>query len=102
MAKTPPSLAKDQTGHRIQALRPLSTQKASFTGTSAAITSAVDGVVMITATTDCHVRFGETPTAVATDAYIVADTPYYFRIQDEKIAAIRDTVDGDLWVTLMD
>lgn len=84
---------------------PLTTQKVSFLVSSVATSNAVGdhiSVVRLIATTDCHVRFAKSPTAVATDMYLAADREEYFTIHPgQKVAAIRNSADGDLFVTEM-
>ncbi len=84
---------------------PLTTQKVSYTATSAAISNAVGphvSIIRLIATSDCHVTFAKAPTAVATDMYLAADQEECFVIHPgQKVAAIRDTADGDLYVTEM-
>lgn len=57
-------------------------------------------VVRVVATTDCHVSFGADPAADATSLYLPANMPEYFACSgEEKIAVIRDTADGTLYIT---
>jgi MinD superfamily P-loop ATPase len=84
---------------------PGTTHKKAYTDTSAAIDTAIGAgvyVVRILCTTDAHITFAASPTAVATDMLITANTPEYFSVTEgQKVAAIREALDGDLYVTEM-
>lgn len=97
--------ARDLNGWRVPAFRPGSTQSAAFTSSSAAISNAVGAntrVVRLVATTDCFVAFGSAPTATTSGLFLPAGVPEYFRVDSgDKVAAIRSTSDGTLYVTEM-
>jgi hypothetical protein len=85
---------------------PLTTQKASFTATSARITNAVGdfvNVVRLIATQDCFVKIGQgSISATTSDVFLKANEAEYFRCHPgEKVAAIRSSADGDLYITEM-
>ncbi|BAQ89229.1 hypothetical protein [uncultured Mediterranean phage uvMED] len=92
------------------ALRPGTTQKVSFTGSSVA-SSNVFGTqteyVRIATTHSCHYVIGgnasSAPTATTSDAYLHAGDYEIIKVSPgEKIAAIRNTsTSGDLFVTEM-
>lgn len=66
---------------------------------SGAITATV---VRVVSSTDCHIAFGANPTAVAdgTCVFLPSNTPEYFRMTSgQKIAAIKDVVAGNLFIT---
>ena len=80
----------------------------TVTGTSAASaaisTSASTGriTVMVTGTVDMHITDGSSPTATTSDTLIVAFQPYLIEvINGEKIAAIRNSASGTLYITEM-
>jgi hypothetical protein len=54
--------------------------------------------VRVVSTTNCHITFGSDPTAAATDdngIYLPAGVVEYFHVTPgQKVAVIRDTVDG--------
>jgi hypothetical protein len=54
--------------------------------------------VYVSSTTNCHIRIGQTPVAVATDMLVKAsDPPLLLKVAPgEKIAAIQDTAGGTL------
>lgn len=91
--------------HAETTYRPGTSQKKAYTGTSAAIDDAISAgvfLVRVMVTTDAHIVFGASPTAVATDLYLPANSPEYFRCTPgQKVAAIRETNSGDLYVTEM-
>jgi hypothetical protein len=66
---------------------------------SAALTVTL---VRLVSTTDCHLAFGANPTAVAdgTCVFLPALTPEYFRFTSgQKVAAIKDAIAGNLFIT---
>ena len=77
----------------------------AYTDSSAASTNAlVAGTTyLLTATTDCHITFAASPTAVAaTHIYLPANTPLYITMSyGYKVAAIRATANGSLYCTPM-
>lgn len=97
-------LSYDASGVHVQgALHPESTIKIDFTDTSASNTNPFDAeVVRLLATQDCFVKFGDMSVAATNaDMYFKANQPEYFTLRDQYIAAIRSTVNGSLYVTLM-
>jgi len=84
---------------------PLTTQTAAFTASSAAITNAVGSQVnkvRLLATQNCHIAFGASPTATTSDFYLPSGVVEYFTIKPgQKVAAIRNSADGTLYVTEM-
>lgn len=83
-------------------------QTVGVTATSAAATAfnANTSVVRLIADTNCFVVFGAdsaSPTATsANGVFIVAGVPEYFRVsQGSRIAVIRSTADGNLYVAEM-
>lgn len=81
-------------------------QTAAFLATSVAISTAVGAQtrrVTLYATQDCHVRFDATPVAVTTDFFLPASTQIMLAIRPgEKVAAIRASADGTLYVSELD
>ncbi len=79
------------------------TQAVSFTSTSTAQTTAfVAGVntVRVIATTQCHLAFGASPTATTNSPKLPANVAEYVVVTPgQKIAAIRTTTSGTLYVT---
>lgn len=84
---------------------PLTTQKASYTGTAAAISTAISNnvhVVRVVATTACYIAVGSSPTATTSDMYLPAAIPEYLTIHPgQKISAVQVAAGGDLYVTEM-
>lgn len=79
-------------------------QKVSYTGTAAqssALASTTD-IVQVYSTTDCWIKFGANPTAVANDgsSMFLAAGMYmvYGCTPGHKISAIRDAASGDLHI----
>ena len=74
-------------------------------GASAANNSTAFGsstqAVMVTPTSNCHVRFGQpNPAAVSTDTFLSAGVPYVFAIGiGDFISVIQDSASGTLYVT---
>ncbi len=79
------------------------TQTVAFTSTSTAQTTAfVAGVntVRVVASTQCHLAFGASPTATTSSPKLPANLPEYIVVTPgQKIAAIRTTTSGTLYVT---
>jgi ABC-type taurine transport system substrate-binding protein len=79
------------------------TQTVSFTSTSAANTTAFQSgtnVVRVIASTNCHIAFAQSPTATTSSAKLPPNEAEYFVVNaGEKIAAIRTTTSGTLYVT---
>ena len=77
----------------------------SFTGTSAASTNAFASetdLIQITATEVCFVEIGESPTATSSSHYLPANQtspPIRVRGGTDKIAVIRDTTSGTLYIS---
>lgn len=81
-------------------------QTVSTTASSAATTNPVDTqtrYVRLYATQDCHVTSGSgTPTASTANLFLPAGQPEYFKVNPgERVAAIRSTLDGTLYVSEM-
>lgn len=77
-------------------------QTISFTGSSQAsnATGAFVTIVRVFATKDCFLNFGSAPTAASTDMFLPAGIIEYFgMIPGEKIAAIRSSDNGTLYIT---
>ena len=84
-------------------------QTISFTNTSAACATAFHDDtrwVRLVATKNCHVEFGDSPTATTSNMYLAPDVPEYFPIANPgstKVAAIRHQGDsggnGNLYIT---
>jgi hypothetical protein len=95
-------MARDGGGASVPALRPGTTQKASYTDSSAAISSFVETeVVRVVSTTDCYVTVAGTPVATTSHMFLPAHTVEYIRCDAsvDKVAAIRVNTSGDLFVT---
>lgn len=80
-----------------------STQTVAFTSTSVAQTTAVAAgvrVVRVIASTACHIAQGASPVATTSYPKLPANTEAYLVVAPgEKLAAIRTTTSGTLWVT---
>lgn len=88
----------------FEAIIPGVSQKKAFTAVSSQSTalSASTSVVRLFATEDCHIKTGANPTAVAdgTCMFLPADREALIGVgSGDKIAVIRDTVDGVLFIT---
>lgn len=88
----------------FQTFKPGSSQKVSFTGTSAQ-SSALGGytkIVRLFATEDCWIKMGTDPTAAAsaaTSTFVPGGIIQYFVTKPgDKIAVIRDTTSGSLHI----
>lgn len=85
--------------------KPRTTQKVTFSGTSAATTNAIGAhitVVRLVATEPCYVAFGGAPVATSSSIYLPADRPEYFTVNSgDKVAALQVGSGGVLDVTEM-
>jgi hypothetical protein len=84
----------------LPVVRPGTTQTVNFSSTSAASGTLGGGVVRLLATADCHVVFGANPTADDTCLFLPGNIAEYFACAaDDKVAVIRDSADGVLYIT---
>lgn len=89
-----------------QALRPDASRTitCAFTASSGQSTAMPDDVstVRIVANQNCYYTIGANPTATTSHAYLAAGVVEYIAIKPgEKIAAIRASADGTLFITPM-
>ncbi len=79
------------------------TQTVAFTSTSTANSTAFvagTNTIRVIASTQCHVAVGASPTATTASAKLPALVPEYMVVTPgQKIAAIRTTTSGTLYVT---
>lgn len=70
-------------------------------GAASAATAALDAsVVRVVSTVDCYLAFGSAPTATNSSMFLPANTVEYFAFTPGgKIAVLRDSADGSLFVT---
>lgn len=84
---------------------PLTVSITATSAQSSAISStSVSGfsVIRLVSTVDIHVLEGSNPTATTSHSLIVANQPEYFEIANgNKLAAIRASEDGTLYITVM-
>jgi hypothetical protein len=76
--------------------------KVAVSGSSAQSGAITAAVVRLVSSTDCHVKFGSNPTAVAdgTSLFLPAGVPEYFQFgSGDKIAVIQDSTSGNLFIT---
>lgn len=82
------------------------TQSKAFTSSSAAITTAVGDQtrrVLVYSDQDCHIQFAETPVATTADQFLPAAQQIMLAIRPGmKVAAIRATADGTIYVSELD
>ncbi len=88
----------------FQAINPGTSQKKAFTATTGQSSAVAAGtsLVRLCATQNCHIAIGANPTAVAdgTGLYLPSGVVEYVGITGgHKIAVIRDTADGNLFIT---
>ena len=83
----------------------IGTQTISVSGTSAATSTAFGDnttIVRLVSTTDCHLRFGTSPTATTSNMMLPANVVEYFKVTPGvKLAAIQRLASGTLYVTEM-
>lgn len=81
------------------AMRPITTQKVTSSGSSAASAAFGNNIeyVRIAADADCHIEFGTSPTATTSKIFVPAKDTEYFKVSGgEKIAVIGSV---NLYVT---
>jgi hypothetical protein len=90
-------------GGSFQAIYPGTSSTRSVTSSSAqtAAVGAATTIVRVICTVDCFLVFGSNPTAnTSSSLFLPAGTAEYFGITPGyKIAAIRSTADGTLYIT---
>ena len=103
MTATGYTLPEDVNGTPIQA--PVwdwaNGEKRAYTDTHGQTAAFTTDVVLITASTDCFIKFAANPTATdGSDSLLIpAFTPLVFGfIQGEKISAVRKSTSGDIYV----
>ena len=97
-------LQKDEEGHGLQALQDGGTVTAAITTASVQTTVAGSNIVRVVANQDCHIARGSNPTATTSSMLLPRHTVEYFHVTDaaDKLAVIRATADGTLFMTDMD
>jgi hypothetical protein len=88
----------------IPALKPVTTQTVSISGTSAATSNAVGSnttVVRIISDTACHYVIGASPTATTSSPYLPANVFEYVRVTPgvDKVAFIQSASSGSAYVS---
>jgi hypothetical protein len=84
----------------LPVIRPGSTEKIAVGATPAASAETGSQVVRLLATVDCHVAFGTNPTADGSALCLPANLPEYFACDSrDKVAVVRDSTDGVLYIT---
>ena len=93
---------KNQDYEPVPCLRPGTVTTVSVTNTSAASAAITGDVVELTCDQDMYIQFGSSPTATSSTTPLWQnDTKTYRIVSGEKIAAIRDSADGTLWITVL-
>ncbi len=97
------SQQQDWRGDPYAAFRYGATHKVAYTDTAGTIASGVSNaceLVLVWASTDCHIAIGTAPTATVNDKPVTAkvDTPVVVNPND-KVSAIRQASNGTLYVT---
>lgn len=88
----------------FQAIYPGTSQKLSVTSSSAQSSALPDGtsIVRLVSSEDCYIEIGTNPTAsVTTSLFLPAGLPEYLGVSGNtiKVAAIRGSADGTLYIT---
>lgn len=84
----------------LPVIRPGVTQKMNVAAAAASSDVVGADVARLLSTVDCHVAFGTAPVADANSLYLVANVPEYFAcLAGDKVSAVRETVDGVLYIT---
>ena len=83
-------------------LFPIKTQKVTSSGSSAATSDGMlahTQFVRLVATANCHVAFGESPTATTSDMYLPADDIEIIKIRPGEKVAVLHGSSVNLFVT---
>jgi len=94
-------LGLDDNGRDAQCLSIGTSQKVTFTGTSAQLTAFGDSTdfVRVFPTQDCFLAVGLSPTATSASAFCPGGILQYFRVNPGQVMAhISDGTDGILYV----
>ena len=84
-----------------------STSTVSVSGTSAqssaiSVEAKSHALVRVVSTTNCHLAFGNNPTATTSNLLLPAFTVEYFKMNTgDKIAAIQNSASGTLYISPM-
>ena len=73
------------------AMRPITTQKITSSGSSAASAAFGNNIeyIRIAADADCHIEFGVNPTATTSKIFLESKSSEYFKVSEgEKVAVI--------------
>ncbi|MFA5490007.1 MAG: hypothetical protein WC284_12435 [Candidimonas sp.] len=96
------SMPRDSRGTSVPVLRPLMTQVISFEDASVQSSSINSQIIRVVCNENCHIAIGEDPTATENSMLIPAGTHEYFVITPgDKIAALRESNNGKLFITSM-
>lgn len=101
------TLPTDDNGNRIQALKPYSTEKVSYTGTNAQSSTFTDQIyiIRVASTTDCFIAIGTNPDATSGDnLYLPAGSVEYFVVckdGTDKLGVAQVSSAGDIYITEM-
>ncbi len=84
----------------LPVIRVGATQKVAIGASSVATEPLGSGVVRLLATADCHIALGSAPVADVNSLFLPANVSEYFACEaSDKVAVIRDSSDGQLYVT---
>lgn len=97
-------IARDKDGQFLQCVGlGSSTTLAYDASTATAAVGLNTRVVRVVSSTDCHVVISADPTATTTSTFLPSFSVEYFRIAPgQKVAAIKSTAAGTLYVTECD
>ena len=97
-------LARDVNAQVVQVLRPSTNQELAVGAASVTSALLTKNVVRLCASVDCRVAIGQAPTALVSSMRLPAGVVEYIAIYGsrDKIAVIRESIDGALTITEMD
>lgn len=97
------SRAKSDQGDGFDAIYPGASQKVAFDGSVASTAlSGMTSIVEVSSTQDCHLAFGAAPVAAADGTCMFLPKGVVRRVgvqPNSKIAAIKDSAGGNLFIT---
>ena len=94
-------IARDKDGQIAQCVGLGTTQTVSYDASTQSTAMGINTfIVRVVGSTDCHIAIGSNPTATTSRTFLPAYSVEYFKIApDQKIAAIKNTTAGTLYIT---
>ena len=99
---TQPTFPLDQFRRDIMVVGLGTVHKKAYTDTAAATDAVIASqIVRVWSSTDCHIKFGSSPTATTSDVPLTAKSVEYLLVPEpgvSKLSAVRQANSGDIYV----